>query len=100
MGPNDPAQSGTAWLMSVIARGAPWGWTDSFDGRAIPEVSGLLLGRLRPRAAYGQQGAPYVDQEGALRDPYVDFLVNEPQGQRRLGGQLNYNKLDSETVLH
>lgn len=100
MGVGDPAQTGTAWLVSLIARGAPWGWTASFDGSGVAEVGGLLTGSIRPRHGYPRAGQPYTDASGAHRDPFIEQLVNQPQGNRRLGGQLLYKDLDSKNVWH
>jgi hypothetical protein len=111
LGPNDPAQTGTAWLMGVIARGAargsrqagfdyPAGWTDTWDGRDVSDVRELLTRRLRPRRPYGSVGRPYIDAQGALRDPFVEMLVGQDRSDRRTGGQLNYDQMDSESVLH
>lgn len=110
LGPGEPAQTGTAWLLSLIARGSPrsgeqtmdWpaGWTDGWDGRDVPEVRQLLTTRLRPRRPYPNLARPYLDSEGGLRDPFTDRLVSEPRSDRRLGGQLNYDQLDSENVKH
>jgi hypothetical protein len=30
----------------------------------------------------------------------MEYLGNRPQGQRRTGGQLNYNELERDDVLH
>lgn len=121
----EPAETGVGWLMRRIAYGAPGGlvqsrqqnlppgyydyghvsgWTSSvyseYDPQYPPElVRQGLLQDVRPRAAYPYPGQPYTDAEGLYRNPFVESLAAR-QGPRPTGGQLDYNDLDENSVVH
>lgn len=100
LGQDASAETGTGWLLKRIARGAPWGWAEEFDLQGVPEVGGRLTGAIRPRRPYPRFGRPYLDEEGLLRDPLVEYLGARGQGAGPRGGQLDYNRLDEQSVLH
>ena len=93
-------ESGTGWLMTRLARGAPWGWTDEFDRYEVPEVANRLTSDVRPRRPYPRLGGPYEDESGILRDPLVEHLADQGPGRYPRGGQLDYHRLDDEVVTH
>ncbi|MFW6456684.1 MAG: hypothetical protein ACOC0A_00155 [Planctomycetota bacterium] len=120
------AETGVGWLMRRIAHGSPGGLTRSRQRNLPPgyhrygDISGWtkdiygqfeqsypprtvrdnLLKELRPRQRYPNLGGPYQDSEGMHRDPLMEHLGGRPQGERRTGGQLDYNQLDDEDVSH
>jgi hypothetical protein len=126
LGLDEPAETGVGWLMKRIAQGSPGGlvpsdqrdlppgydrygyvsgWVSSIYGDYDPDYPPLhvyrdLSERVRPRMPYPRFGPPYLDSEGLLRDPLVDYLSQRQQGQRPEGGQLDYNRLDQDAVLH
>jgi hypothetical protein len=119
-------ETGTGWLMRRLAYGAPGGltrsrqrnlppgyrhyghvtgWTSNIYGHYSqsypPEsVRRDLTTRLRPRQRYPQMGRPYSGRQDVRRDPFMEYLGTRPQGQRQTGGQLDYNSLDRDDVLH
>lgn len=125
-GETEAAESGTGWLMRRLAYGSPGGlirsrqgnlppgyrhygdvtgWTSNiygdFDRTYPPEaVRRDLLHQVRPRQRYPALGRPYDDAQGVRRDPLMEYLGTRPQGQRRTGGQLDYNALERDDVLH
>ncbi|MCK4300802.1 MAG: hypothetical protein KAX80_14770, partial [Planctomycetes bacterium] len=94
------AETGTGWLLKRIASGSPWGWAREFDQYGVPEVAAGLLGQMRPRAPYPRFGGPYLDEEGVLRDPFVEYLADRPEGRTPRGRQLDFGALDGEVVTH
>ena len=126
LGQAEPAETGLGWLMTRIAYGSPGGllrsrqeslpptysrygnvtgWTrdiyGGFDETYHPtQVMRDLTIHLRPRAPYPSMGGAYVDEEGLLRDPFVEYLSGKGQGELPRGGQLDYHALDSDSVVH
>jgi len=100
LGRSFEAETGTGWLLKRIARGSPWGWTNAFDRYGVPEVAASLTGQVRPRAEYPRLGGPYVDEQGVLRDPFVEYLSARPPERMPRGGQLDYGSLDEGIVTH
>jgi len=94
------AETGTGWLLKTIASGSPWGWAQQFDQYGVPEIAAKLLHQMRPRAPYPHFGAPYLDEEGVLRDPLVEYLADRPPGPTSRGRQLDFGALDEEVVTH
>jgi hypothetical protein len=58
-----------------------------------------LTTRVRPRGPYPSLGPPYMER-GLLRDPFVEYLSDRPQGEQPSGGQLDYSGLDEDSVVH
>jgi len=125
LGLSEPAESGVGWLARQIAYGSPgglarsrqhslppgyyaWGhvtgWTSSvysdYDPTYPPElVRQGLLTNLRPRRPYPHMGQAYTDAEGQFRDPFAENLAGR-QGPPPKGGQLDYQGMEPEDVMH
>lgn len=119
-------ETGTGWLMRRIAHGSPGGLIWSRQGRLPPTYYGYgdvtgwtqdiygqydntyppravqndLTGELRPRRRYPGFGPAYDSMQGVRRDPFMEYLGTRPQDQRQTGGQLDYNALERDDVLH
>jgi len=125
LGLAEPAETGVGWLMQRIAYGSPGGLVPSRQGSLPPgyyrygDVTGWasdiygdfdatydphavmsdLTTRVRPRGPYPSLGSPYMER-GLLRDPFVEYLSDRPQGEQPSGGQLDYSGLDEDSVVH
>ncbi|MDP6439982.1 MAG: pilus assembly protein TadG-related protein, partial [Candidatus Brocadiia bacterium] len=118
LGQAGAAETGVGWLLKRIAHGAPGGlirsglvrsgetgWAGDVYGSYSASYPPTWVRRdlttlLRARQSTPGMGAPYIDEYGMLRDPLVDYLAGRALGGGPAYGQLDYNRLDEESVVH
>jgi hypothetical protein len=93
------------WRPGEPTHGISEGWSRDIFGsytQSYPPtwVRRDLTQRLRPRRPAPQMGRPYVDVDGALRDPFAEYLAGRQPGYYDAGQQMDYNALDSDSVFH